>query len=128
MCFFRKKQKESKVKNVKFNDVETIIKVDKINYIDIVGDFRDPENNPNYSLIGQSRAFRLNKFALNEGKKKGEFYTPKCVVQLITELIEPFSGKIYDPCCGSGGMFVQSIKFIEAHKGNKKNVSIFVKT
>ena len=65
MCFFRKKQKESKVKNVKFNDIETVIKVDKINYIDIVGDFRDPVNNPNYSLIGQSRAFRLNKFALN---------------------------------------------------------------
>ena len=73
-------------------------------------------------FIGRIYEYFLNKFALNEGKKKGEFYTPKCVVQLITELIEPFSGKIYDPCCGSGGMFVQSIKFIEAHKGNKKNV------
>ena len=58
-------------------------------------------------------------------KKKGEFYTPKSVVQLITELIEPYNGKIYDPCCGSGGMFVQSVKFIEAHKGNKKNISIY---
>lgn len=76
-------------------------------------------------FIGRIYEYFLNKFALNEGKKKGEFYTPKCVVQLITELIEPFSGKIYDPCCGSGGMFVQSIKFIEAHKGNKKNVSIY---
>ena len=76
-------------------------------------------------FIGRIYEYFLKRFALNEGKKKGEFYTPKCVVQLITELIEPFSGKIYDPCCGSGGMFVQSIKFIEAHKGNKKNVSIY---
>ena len=61
-----------------------------------------------------------------EGKGKGEFYTPKCIVNLLAEMIEPYSGTIYDPCCGSGGMFVQSIKFIENHHGNKKYLSIFL--
>lgn len=67
----------------------------------------------------------LGKFALAEGKGKGEFYTPKCIVNLIAEMIEPYKGKIYDPCCGSGGMFVQSIKFIESHQGNTRDVSIY---
>jgi len=67
----------------------------------------------------------LSKFALAEGKGKGEFYTPKSIVNLIAEMIEPYKGIIYDPACGSGGMFVQSIKFIEAHHGNKKEISIY---
>jgi type I restriction enzyme M protein len=62
---------------------------------------------------------------LAEGKGKGEFYTPKSIVNLIAEMIEPYKGIIYDPACGSGGMFVQSIKFIEAHHGNKKEISIY---
>jgi type I restriction enzyme M protein len=62
---------------------------------------------------------------LAEGKGKGEFYTPKSIVNLIAEMIEPYKGIIYDPACGSGGMFVQSIKFIEAHNGSKKEVSIY---
>ncbi len=76
-------------------------------------------------IIGRVYEYFLNKFALAEGKDKGEFYTPKCIVNLIAELIEPYDGVLYDPCCGSGGMFVQSIKFVEAHKGNKKNISIY---
>ena len=67
----------------------------------------------------------LGKFAASEGKKGGEFYTPSCIVNLIAEMIEPFKGKIYDPCCGSGGMFVQSIKFVTSHHGNKKDISIY---
>ncbi|HEW81078.1 MAG TPA: DNA methyltransferase, partial [Nitrospirae bacterium] len=63
--------------------------------------------------------------ALAEGKGKGEFYTPKSIVNLIAEMIEPYKGKIYDPCCGSGGMFVQSMKFVENHQGNKKDISIY---
>jgi type I restriction enzyme M protein len=62
---------------------------------------------------------------LAEGKGKGEFYTPKSIVNLIAEMIEPYKGIIYDPACGSGGMFVQSIKFIEAHNGNNKEISIY---
>ena len=76
-------------------------------------------------LMGRVYEYFLGKFAIAEGKGKGEFYTPKTIVRLMTELIEPYSGRIYDPCCGSGGMFVQSLKFIEAHQGNKLNISVY---
>ncbi len=76
-------------------------------------------------IVGRVYEYFLSKFALAEGKGKGEFYTPKSIVNLITELIEPYKGIIYDPACGSGGMFVQSIKFIENHHGNKKEISIY---
>lgn len=78
-----------------------------------------------FDLMGRIYEYFLQKFAVAEGKSKGEFYTPKATVNLITEMIEPYSGKIYDPCCGSGGMFVQSLKFIEAHKGDTNNVAIY---
>ncbi|MBE9397655.1 type I restriction-modification system subunit M [Pontibacterium sp. N1Y112] len=76
-------------------------------------------------LVGRVYEYFLGKFAANEGKGGGEFYTPKSVVTLIAEMIEPYKGKIYDPCCGSGGMFVQSIKFINSHNGNQKDISIY---
>ena len=76
-------------------------------------------------LVGRVYEYFLGKFAASEGKGGGEFYTPKSVVALIAEMIEPFKGKIYDPCCGSGGMFVQSLKFIDSHKGNRKNIAIY---
>lgn len=76
-------------------------------------------------IVGKVYEYFLSKFALAEGKGKGEFYTPKSIVNLIAEMIEPYKGIIYDPACGSGGMFVQSIKFIEAHHGNKKEISIY---
>ena len=76
-------------------------------------------------LIGRVYEYFLQEFSIDERKDKGEFYTPKCIVDLIAELIEPFQGKIYDPCCGSGGMFVQSLKFVEAHGGNTTNISIY---
>ncbi len=76
-------------------------------------------------IVGRVYEYFLSKFALAEGKGKGEFYTPKSIVNLIAELIEPYKGIIYDPACGSGGMFVQSIKFIESHHGNKKELSIY---
>lgn len=76
-------------------------------------------------IVGRVYEYFLSKFALAEGKGKGEFYTPKTIVNLIAEMIEPYKGIIYDPACGSGGMFVQSIKFIESHHGNKKEVSIY---
>lgn len=76
-------------------------------------------------VVGRVYEYFLSKFALAEGKGKGEFYTPKSIVNLIAEMIEPYKGIIYDPACGSGGMFVQSIKFIENHHGNKKEVSIY---
>lgn len=92
--------------------------LDEINKIDTI---RDAE----LDIIGRVYEYFLGQFALAEGKGKGEFYTPKCIVNLIAELIEPYKGKIYDPCCGSGGMFVQSVKFIESHNGNRREVSIY---
>ena len=92
--------------------------LDTINEIDTIKD-RDQD------IVGRVYEYFLSRFALKEGKGKGEFYTPKSIVNLIAEMIEPYRGIIYDPACGSGGMFVQSIKFIEAHNGNKKEVSIY---
>tara|TARA_B100002049_G_scaffold191342_1_gene148364 strand:+ start:2915 stop:4480 length:1566 start_codon:yes stop_codon:yes gene_type:complete len=92
--------------------------LDKINEIDTLKD-------ADQDIVGRVYEYFLSKFALKEGKGKGEFYTPKSIVNLIAELIEPYKGIIYDPACGSGGMFVQSIKFIENHHGNKKEVSIY---
>ena len=76
-------------------------------------------------IIGRIYEYFLRKFAIKEGKGKGEFYTPKSIVNLIAEVIEPYQGIIYDPCCGSGGMFVQSMKFVSSHQGNTKNISIY---
>lgn len=81
----------------------------------------DKEND----IMGRVYEYFLTKFALQEGKGKGEFYTPKSVVNLIAEMIEPYKGKIYDPCCGSGGMFVQSLKFVENHAGSSKDISVY---
>jgi len=82
-------------------------------------------NDKEQDIIGRVYEYFLGKFALAEGKGKGEFYTPKCIVNLIAEMIEPYKGKIYDPCCGSGGMFVQSIRFIQSHQGNTRDVAIY---
>jgi len=92
--------------------------IDKINEINTL-------ENGEQDIIGRVYEYFLKKFAIKEGKGKGEFYTPKTIVNLIAELIEPYKGIIYDPCCGAGGMFVQSIKFIESHSGNKQEVSIY---
>ena len=92
--------------------------LDEINNIQTTA---DKEND----IMGRVYEYFLTKFAIQEGKGKGEFYTPKCVVNLIAEMIEPYKGKIYDPCCGSGGMFVQSLKFVENHAGNTKDISVF---
>jgi len=83
-------------------------------------------------VLGRVYEYFLSQFASAEGKKGGEFYTPRCVVKLLVEMLEPYRGRVYDPCCGSSGMFVQSIEFIHAHangNGNggkaKADISIF---
>ena len=75
-------------------------------------------------LIGRVYEYFLQIFAAGSSKEDGEFYTPACIVQLIAELIEPYEGTVYDPCCGSGGMFIQSRKFVEQHHGNSAKVSV----
>ncbi len=76
-------------------------------------------------ILGRVYEYFLSKFASAEGKNGGEFYTPQSVVRLLVEMIEPYKGRIYDPCCGSGGMFVQSEKFVQAHGGKKTDLSIY---
>ncbi|MGF7121327.1 type I restriction enzyme M protein [Rhodococcus sp. BE178] len=76
-------------------------------------------------LLGEVYEFFLEKFARAEGKNAGEFYTPACVVRVLVEMLEPYSGRVYDPCCGSGGMFVQTEKFIERHGGNPTEVAVY---
>lgn len=92
--------------------------LDLINGIDL-------QKEADKDIFGRVYEYCLKEFALKEGKGKGEFYTPKSVVALLCELIQPYSGIVYDGACGSGGMFVQSMKFVEEHKGNKKNISIY---
>lgn len=92
--------------------------VDEISNIDTLRD-------KTQDVVGKVYQYFLSKFALAEGKGKGEFYTPASIVNLIAELVEPYEGIIYDPACGSGGMFVQSIRFVESHHGSKKKVSIY---
>ncbi len=72
-------------------------------------------------VLGRVYEYFLSEFANAEGKRGGEFYTPRCVVRLLVEMIEPYSGRVYDPCCGSSGMFVQSVEFIEAHASGNGN-------
>ena len=76
-------------------------------------------------ILGRVYEYFLGKFASAEGKAGGEFYTPQAVVKLLIEMIEPYKGRVYDPCCGSGGMFVQSERFVEAHGGRRSDLSIF---
>lgn len=76
-------------------------------------------------LLGRIYEYFLGQFAKNELQKGGEFYTPACLVRTMVECIEPFKGKVYDPACGSGGMFVQSMKFVEEHQGNIYNIGIY---
>ncbi|OIJ16496.1 N-6 DNA methylase [Anaerobacillus alkalidiazotrophicus] len=76
-------------------------------------------------VLGRVYEYFLGKFAANEGKGGGEFYTPKSVVKLMVEMLQPYKGYVYDPACGSGGMFVQSLKFVEEHSGSKFDISVY---
>jgi len=75
-------------------------------------------------LIGRVYEYFLQLYAASGTEEEGEFYTPASVVKLVAEIIEPYNGTVYNPCCGSGSMFVQSLKFVDSHHGNRQNVSI----
>ncbi|MHB8369360.1 MAG: class I SAM-dependent DNA methyltransferase [Leptospirales bacterium] len=83
------------------------------------------EEHQSKDILGRVYEYFLSNFALAEGKKAGQFYTPQSVVRVLVEMIAPFHGRVFDPCCGSGGMFVQSEKFVEAHGGRSRDISIF---
>jgi type I restriction enzyme M protein len=94
--------------------------------IDLISNVRvgDAESRSK-DVLGRIYEYFLSQFASAEGKKGGEFYTPRCVVKLLVEMIEPYKGRVYDPCCGSSGMFVQSEEFIAAHGGRFGDISIY---
>jgi len=94
--------------------------------IDMVGTIGlgDRENRSK-DVLGRVYEYFLSQFASAEGKKGGQFYTPRCVVRLLVEMLEPYQGRVYDPCCGSGGMFVQSERFIQEHGGRIGDISIY---
>jgi len=94
--------------------------------IDLIGTIGlgDKENRAK-DILGRVYEYFLTQFASAEGKNGGQFYTPQCVVRCLVEMLAPYKGRIYDPCCGSGGMFVQSEKFVEAHGGRLGDISIY---
>lgn len=93
--------------------------------VDLFTNIRMTEHGANKDILGRTYEYCLAKFAEQEGKRAGEFYTPSCVVRTLVEVLRPYSGRVYDPCCGSGGMFVQSAEFVKHHAGNIGNLSIY---
>src|SRR5512136_3082246 len=83
------------------------------------------EENRSKDILGRVYEYFLSQFASAEGKKGGQFYTPRCVVRLLVAMLEPFKGRVLDPCCGSGGMFVQSEKFVQEHGGSIGDISVY---
>ena len=93
--------------------------------VDLFTNIQMNEHVDSKDILGRTYEYCLSKFAEAEGKLAGEFYTPACIVRTLVEVLQPYSGRVYDPCCGSGGMFVQSAKFINEHQGNINNISVF---
>ncbi|MCL2445414.1 MAG: type I restriction-modification system subunit M [Oscillospiraceae bacterium] len=95
------------------------------NVVDLFTNIQMIEHGTDQDILGRTYEYCLAKFAEQEGKRAGEFYTPSCVVRTLVEVLQPFEGRVYDPCCGSGGMFVQSTDFVKSHAGNIGNLSIY---
>lgn len=93
--------------------------------IDLFSNLKLDGSKNDFDLIGRIYEYCIGEFASSEGKRGGEFYTPKSVVDTLIEMIEPTKGRVYDPCCGTGGFFVQSEKFIDAHQGKTDDIAIY---
>ena len=93
--------------------------------VDLFTNIRMHEHGDSKDILGRAYEYCLSKFAEAEGKLAGEFYTPACIVKTLVNVLQPYKGRVYDPCCGSGGMFVQSAQFIENHSGNINNISVY---
>ena len=93
--------------------------------IDLFTNLKMEGSKADFDLIGRIYEYCIGEFASSEGKRGGEFYTPKSVVDTLIEMIEPTKGRVYDPCCGTGGFFVQSEKFIDAHSGQRNDIAIY---
>ena len=94
--------------------------------IDLIGTIGlGEQENRSKDILGRVYEYFLSQFASAEGKRGGQFYTPRCVVRTLVEMLAPYKGRVYDPCCGSGGMFVQSEVFVEAHGGQRDDIAIY---
>ena len=93
--------------------------------VDLFTNVSMAEKGNSKDILGRTYEYCLAMFAFQEGKNAGQFYTPSCIVRTLVEVLQPFEGRVYDPCCGSGGMFVQSAKFVENHAGNINNISVY---
>lgn len=93
--------------------------------VDLFTNIQMTDDGSEKDILGNTYQYCLRKFAENEGKLAGEFFTPECVVKSLVEVLQPYNGRVYDPCCGSGGMFVQSAKFVESHRGNINDISVY---
>lgn len=93
--------------------------------VDLFTNIKMLDHSNEKDVLGRTYEYCLSMFAEQEGKRGGEFFTPSCVVRTLVEILQPFKGRVYDPCCGSGGMFVQSAKFVENHSGNINDISIY---
>ncbi|OUV45580.1 MAG: DNA methyltransferase [Rhodobacteraceae bacterium TMED111] len=122
-------EKENKeLKNVlpKVYGKENLDKASLGQLIDLISNTElQAENEKSKDLFGRVYEYFLGEFANAEGKKGGQFYTPKAIVKLMVEMIEPYKGRVYDPACGSGGMFVMSEKFVTEHQGNIKDITVY---
>ena len=99
--------------------------IDLIATISLTAASEGEKTHRSVDLLGRVYEYFLTRFASAEGKNGGQFYTPSCIVRCLVEMLEPYQGRIYDPCCGSGGMFVQSEKFVESHGGKLGDISIY---
>ena len=102
--------------------------LDKRRLGDVVGLFTNIqmiEHGNEKDILGRTYEYCLNMFAADEGKRGGQFFTPSCVVRTLVEVLQPYNGRVYDPACGSGGIFVQSAKFVENHSGKINNLSVY---
>jgi type I restriction enzyme M protein len=95
------------------------------NVVDLLTNIQMIEHGDSKDILGRAYEYCLAKFAEQEGKRAGEFYTPSCVARTLVEVLQPFKGRVYDPCCGSGGMFARSADFVGHHSGNINNLSVF---
>ena len=93
--------------------------------IDLFTNIRMSSHGDKQDILGRTYEYCLSMFAEAEGRNAGEFYTPACVVKTLVSVLKPYDGRVYDPCCGSGGMFVQSKQFVDNHQGNIDNLSVF---
>ena len=93
--------------------------------VDLFTNIAMEEHGDSKDILGRTYEYCLSMFAALEGKNAGEFYTPSCIVRTLVEVLKPYHGRVYDPACGSGGMFVQSAKFIERHQGTINDISVF---